>query len=147
MLGGEKKKHRKESIAVKRRERMLLRGVDLEEINLVRKSSCKEVYVHLSLFYNFSLFLSLTLWFKVRQIWIVQIVCLHLILKGLMTSLHWIVETRASCFGRKRGIFFSTNASPGLFSGKEFLCLLRTFNFFSLSISWTSACLMAWMTA
>ncbi|KAF3453011.1 hypothetical protein FNV43_RR03444 [Rhamnella rubrinervis] len=30
---GEKKKHRKESIAVKRRERMLLRGVDLEEIN------------------------------------------------------------------------------------------------------------------
>nr|XP_048333164.1 uncharacterized protein LOC107427271 isoform X1 [Ziziphus jujuba var. spinosa] len=31
---GEKKKHRKESIAKKRRERMLHRGVDLEEINL-----------------------------------------------------------------------------------------------------------------
>ncbi|WCJ28225.1 D111/G-patch domain-containing protein [Euphorbia peplus] len=30
---GEKKKHRKELIAVKRRERMLLRGVDLEKIN------------------------------------------------------------------------------------------------------------------
>ena len=33
---GEKKKHRKEMIAVKRRERMLLRGVDLEQINLVK---------------------------------------------------------------------------------------------------------------
>ncbi|MBA0810204.1 hypothetical protein Gohar_002216 [Gossypium harknessii] len=31
---GEKKKHRKEMIAVKRRERMLRRGVDLEKINL-----------------------------------------------------------------------------------------------------------------
>ncbi|XWS73033.1 hypothetical protein CRYUN_Cryun02cG0091300 [Craigia yunnanensis] len=31
---GEKKKHRKEMIAVKRRERMLRRGVDLEQINL-----------------------------------------------------------------------------------------------------------------
>ncbi|KAJ4709664.1 G-patch domain-containing protein [Melia azedarach] len=31
---GEKKKHRKETIAAKRRERMLHRGVDLEEINL-----------------------------------------------------------------------------------------------------------------
>ncbi|KAK8602038.1 hypothetical protein V6N13_058301 [Hibiscus sabdariffa] len=31
---GEKKKHRKEMIAVKRRERMLCRGVDLQQINL-----------------------------------------------------------------------------------------------------------------
>lgn len=37
MHSGEKKKHRKEMIAVKRRERMLHRGVDLEQINLVRK--------------------------------------------------------------------------------------------------------------
>ncbi|GAB4832748.1 hypothetical protein Ancab_006765 [Ancistrocladus abbreviatus] len=34
---GEKKKHRKEMIAVKRRERMLHRGVDLEQINLKLK--------------------------------------------------------------------------------------------------------------
>lgn len=32
---GEKKKHRKEMIAVKRRDRMLRRGVDLEQINSV----------------------------------------------------------------------------------------------------------------
>ncbi|KAK9098421.1 hypothetical protein Syun_025466 [Stephania yunnanensis] len=32
-MRGEKKKHRKEAIAIKRRERMLRRGVDLEEIN------------------------------------------------------------------------------------------------------------------
>ncbi|CAM8931845.1 unnamed protein product [Rhodiola kirilowii] len=31
---GEKKKHRKEAIAIKRRERMIQRGVDLEQINL-----------------------------------------------------------------------------------------------------------------
>lgn len=37
MHSGEKKKHRKETIATKRRERMLCRGVDLEQINLVRK--------------------------------------------------------------------------------------------------------------
>ncbi|KAK8595725.1 hypothetical protein V6N12_064236 [Hibiscus sabdariffa] len=35
-LGSEKKKHRKEMIAVKRRERMLRRGVDLEQINMVK---------------------------------------------------------------------------------------------------------------
>ncbi|KAH9654580.1 hypothetical protein KPL70_027784 [Citrus sinensis] len=34
-LPGAKKKHRKEMIAVKRRERMLRRGVDLEDINLI----------------------------------------------------------------------------------------------------------------
>ncbi|KAK9130511.1 hypothetical protein Sjap_010998 [Stephania japonica] len=32
-MRGEKKKHRKEAIAIKRRERMLRRGVDLEQIN------------------------------------------------------------------------------------------------------------------
>lgn len=32
---GEKKKHRKELMAKKRRERMLNRGVDLEQVNLV----------------------------------------------------------------------------------------------------------------
>lgn len=32
---GEKKKQRKEMIAVRRRERMLRRGVDLEQLNLV----------------------------------------------------------------------------------------------------------------
>ena len=31
---GEKKKHRKEKIALKRWERMIRRGVDLEQINL-----------------------------------------------------------------------------------------------------------------
>lgn len=36
---GEKKKLRKERIAVKRRERMQHRGVDLEKINSVRISS------------------------------------------------------------------------------------------------------------
>ncbi|KAH9806550.1 hypothetical protein KPL71_002797 [Citrus sinensis] len=36
-LPGAKKKHRKEMIAVKRRERMLRRGVDLEDINSVRR--------------------------------------------------------------------------------------------------------------
>ncbi|CAK7338516.1 unnamed protein product [Dovyalis caffra] len=36
---GEKKKHRKEMIAVKRRQRMLGRGVDLEKINKVRRLS------------------------------------------------------------------------------------------------------------
>lgn len=34
-IPGEKKKHRKESIAARRRERMLRRGVDLEQINSV----------------------------------------------------------------------------------------------------------------
>ena len=33
---GAKKKHRKETIALKRRDRMLNRGVDLEKINLVK---------------------------------------------------------------------------------------------------------------
>lgn len=32
---GEKKKQRQETIALKRRERMIRRGVDLEQINLV----------------------------------------------------------------------------------------------------------------
>ena len=36
MYTGEKKKHRKEMIAVKRRERMRRLGVDLEQISLVR---------------------------------------------------------------------------------------------------------------
>jgi len=36
---GEKKKFRKEMIAEKRRERMLHRGVDLEQINLVMRIS------------------------------------------------------------------------------------------------------------
>ena len=36
MCTGEKKKHRKEMIAVKRRERMRRLGVDLEQINLVK---------------------------------------------------------------------------------------------------------------
>ncbi|XP_058114172.1 uncharacterized protein LOC131257025 isoform X2 [Magnolia sinica] len=36
-IQGEKKKHRKELIAVKRRERMIRRGVDLEQINAVQR--------------------------------------------------------------------------------------------------------------
>lgn len=42
---GAKKKHRKEMIAVKRRERMLRRGVDLEDINSVN-FLCMHSYVH-----------------------------------------------------------------------------------------------------
>lgn len=37
-ISGEKKKQRKETIAVKRRDRMIRRGVDLEKINLVSRN-------------------------------------------------------------------------------------------------------------
>lgn len=37
IVGG-KKKHRKELVAVKRRQRMINRGVDLDQINYVRPS-------------------------------------------------------------------------------------------------------------
>lgn len=38
MIPGEKKKHRKELIAAKRRDRIIRRGVDLQKINLVRNT-------------------------------------------------------------------------------------------------------------
>ncbi|GFS41688.1 D111/G-patch domain-containing protein [Actinidia rufa] len=42
-IPGEKKKHRKEKIALKRRERMIRHGVDLEQINSVRSNHVSEL--------------------------------------------------------------------------------------------------------
>lgn len=39
MISGEKKKHRKEMMAAKRLDRMIRRGVDLQQINLVRRKA------------------------------------------------------------------------------------------------------------
>lgn len=53
MFSGAKKKHRKEMMALKRRERMLHRGVDLQKINSVRawnRLRCSESSLLLLLF-------------------------------------------------------------------------------------------------
>ena len=54
---GTKKKHRKEMMAVKRRDRMQRRGVDLQQINLVKLFLffCNGAYNLYSFCYNYSL--------------------------------------------------------------------------------------------